>query len=108
MNTLSQRTFPSCAQRELCCLNNGADFEDGERGPEDKKYGQPLEAEKVKETHSPLEPPEMNTALLSPGFYPSEMHISLWRYTNKEYSCAAVKPTFFVCFCFFVNCYISN
>lgn len=41
-------------------------FEDGERGSEAKECGLLLAAEKVKRRNSSVEPPEENTALLTP------------------------------------------
>ena len=43
-----------------------------EEGPGVTEHGRPLEAGKDKETDSSRAPPEGNTALLIPGFQPSE------------------------------------
>lgn len=50
-----------------CERNVITDFE-GRRRPQAKKYGQLLEAGKIKDTNSPLESSERNAALSTPLF----------------------------------------
>lgn len=57
-----------------------ADFEDGERVPEAEECRKSREAGKGKEADSPPEPPERNTALLTPWFQPSETGVRFLTY----------------------------
>ena len=80
------RTFPSCGQRAGSITMQQeseiqlAGFEFGERWPQVKEFGWPLEVRKGKETYFPLELPEWNAALSTPWLQSSETHVVLLTY----------------------------